>query len=202
MKWSSILYLVTNESVETPMYYQKIESALKGGVDILQIREKTMESGNFYKRAKNLRDLTKKYNKTFIVNDRLDIALAVEADGLHIGQKDLPIELCRKYLNNKMIGVSVSNISQAKEASQKGADYLGLGAIYPTGSKADYTLLSEEIAEIAKTVNVPIIGIGGIKLNHVESLMNKGLAGIAVISAILGKEDPYKEAKKFKNILK
>ena len=201
MNWSNVLYLVTNESRETENYYENIKKALAGGVDVLQLREKSLSSKKFLNRAKKLKSITDNQNTLFIINDRLDIALAVDADGLHLGQDDLPIDVCRKFLPNKVIGVSVSNKKEAIIAYEQGADYLGLGAIFPTASKDDYKLLSEEIANIVSSVPIPIIGIGGIKINHVRELKKKGLAGVAVISAILDKEDSYNSSKMFKKVL-
>ncbi len=201
MNWSNVLYLVTNESRETESYYENIKKALAGGVDVLQLREKNLGSKKFLDRAKKLKSMTDRHNVLFIINDRMDIALAVDADGLHLGQDDLPINVCRKFMPNKVIGVSVSNKKEAIKAYEQGADYLGLGAIFPTESKDDYKLLREEIVNIVNSVPIPIIGIGGIKINHVRDLKKQGLAGVAVISAILEKEDSYNNSKMLKKVL-
>lgn len=190
-----ILYLVTDENLGDDILVEKVKSAILGGVNVVQLRDKNISSKRMLQRAKKLKDVTEEHNVPLIINDRLDIALAVDADGLHVGQDDLPIEICKKYFQG-IIGVSASNKLQAIKAYESGADYIGYGAIFSTESKSDYNLINNEISEIRKNVKIPIIGIGGIKHHHVKELVEQGLDGVAVISAIMGKEDPQKAAKR------
>ncbi|MFP4456741.1 MAG: thiamine phosphate synthase [Clostridia bacterium] len=191
-----ILYLVTDKRLDDTTLVQKVKRAIQGGVNVVQLRDKNISSKSMLLRAKKLKEITKEYNVPLIINDRLDIALAVNADGLHVGQDDLPIDICKKYFKG-IIGVSASNMKQAIKAYESGADYIGYGAIFPTGSKSDYDLIIDDISEVKKNINVPLIGIGGIKNHHIKKLAEQGLDGVAVISAILGKEDPEKAAKEF-----
>jgi len=191
-----ILYLVTDENLDDNILVEKVESAILGGVNVVQLRDKEISSKRMLQRAKKLKELTEKYKVPLIINDRLDIALAVDAEGLHVGQDDLPIEVCKKHFKG-IIGVSTSNKLQAIKAYESGADYIGYGAIFSTESKNDYNLINNEISEIKNNVKIPIVGIGGIKHFHVKELVEQGLDGVAVISAIMGKEDPQKAAKRF-----
>lgn len=191
-----ILYLVTDKNLADDILVEKVKGAILGGVNVVQLRDKNIDSKTMLQRAKRLKELTEGHNVPLIINDRLDIALAVGADGLHVGQEDLPIETCKKYFKG-IIGVSASNKLQAIKAYESGADYIGYGAIFSTESKSNYNLINNEISEIKKNIKVPLIGIGGIKHHHVKELVKQGLDGVAVISAIMGKEDPEKAAKNF-----
>jgi thiamine-phosphate pyrophosphorylase len=184
-----ILYLVTDTNLEDEELLLKVEQAINGGVNVVQLRDKKRSSLRLLERAQKLKEVTKKYKVPLIINDRLDIALAVNAEGLHIGQKDLPIEICKKHFNG-IIGVSANNKAQAEYAYNNGADYIGYGTIYPTNSKDDYVMIEDSIEEVKKCIEIPIIGIGGIKQDHIPKLIDQGLDGVAVISAILSKSDP------------
>ena len=191
------LYLVTDrELVGTKEFYESIERAIAGGVTFLQLREKSLSSRDFYHAALELKSLAARYNITFVINDRLDIALAVDADGLHIGQNDLPVEAARKLLGpDKIIGVSAANCEEALAAERGGADYLGVGAVFPTGTKADARKVSlEKLADIKRKVKIPVVAIGGINEKNAASVMSSGVDGICVVSAILAKEDTKKAA--------
>jgi len=188
------LYLVTDR----PLLGGKdlvatVEQAILGGVTVVQIREKDLSTLAFYELALEVKKITGKYNIPFIINDRLDIALAVDADGLHIGQQDLPLTVARKFLGpEKIIGVSVRNKEQALVAEGAGADYLGVGAIFPTATKGDADSVSlEELQQIKCQAAIPIIAIGGIQATNIKKVMDTGVDGAAVVSAIVACANPY-----------
>jgi thiamine-phosphate pyrophosphorylase len=186
------LYLVTDREILGDRDLCKcIEEALLGGVTLVQLREKDISTLEFYNIALRVKEVTSKYNIPLIINDRMDIALACDADGLHVGQNDLPLNVARKILGeNKIIGVSAATVEKAKEAEINGADYIGVGAIFPTGSKDDaITIGVERLQKIREAVDIPIVAIGGINQENCREVISKGADGIAVISAILGKEN-------------
>ncbi|RXI39537.1 thiamine phosphate synthase [Clostridium tetani] len=186
------LYLVTDRDILKGRDLKKaVEEAILGGTTLVQLREKNVSSKEFYEIAKDIKIITDKYNIPLIINDRVDIALAVNAEGVHIGQKDLPANIVRKIIGeDKILGVSANTIEDALKAQRDGADYLGVGAMFPTNSKKDAESTSiETLKEIKNSVNIPIVAIGGINENNVQKLKETNIDGIAVISAILGKED-------------
>lgn len=192
------LYLVTDRNLLSGRGFLKsLEEAIQGGVSVIQLREKDAPSLEFYNLAVEVKKLTKKYNIPLIINDRLDIALAAGADGVHLGQKDLPVPIARKIVgNNKLIGVSTANIEEARKAQIEGADYIGLGALFPTTTKKDTRKVTLEQAKfIRENVDIPIVGIGGVNEDNIASVMETGISGVAVASAILSKVD-IKEAAK------
>lgn len=193
------LYLITDRDlVGGKDFYQSIIDAIRGGVTLLQVREKDVPSRDFYNTALRLKEITSEYGIPLIVNDRLDIALAVDADGLHIGQDDLPIEVARRVLGkDKILGYSVSSIAEAKFGEKMGADYLGAGAVFPTGSKKDVgeAIGLDGLSQIKKSVGIPVVAIGGIGIQNVKDVKKTGVEGISLISAILSKDDTYKAAK-------
>lgn len=198
------LYLVTDR----PLLAGKdlvttIEQAIQGGVTVVQLREKDLSSLDFYKLACTVKTITGKYQIPFIINDRLDIALAVDADGLHIGQKDLPLAVARKLLGaEKIIGVSVQHDKQAREAEELGADYLGIGAIFPTATKDDADQVSLEVLQrIKEQVKIPVVGIGGIYGKNIQQVMATGVDGAAVVSAIIAHENPYEATKNLRQVM-
>jgi thiamine-phosphate pyrophosphorylase len=198
------LYLVTDRDVlRGKDLFEAVEKAVKGGVTLVQLREKNISGGEFYSLAVELKKLTKHYNIPLIINDRLDIALAADADGLHIGQDDLPLTVARKLLGSgKLLGYSVSNEDEAAYGQQNGADYLGAGTVFYTGTKAD---IGEPIGalmleKIKKRVNIPVVGIGGINAENAGLLKKTGIDGISVISAILGRDDIENAAGILRNI--
>ena len=194
------LYLVTEESVPLEDLLRIIEEAVKGGVSIVQLREKNSTGSCFFKKAKSIKSLLARYDVHLIINDRVDIALAVGADGVHIGQEDLPLSEVRKIVPASMIvGLSVSTVEEAKEAEENGADYIGVGSIFPTQSKDDANLLPNGMLElITNAVSIPVVGIGGINLDNISTIRDKNLAGVAIVSAIMKAEDPYEAAKAFR----
>lgn len=192
------LYLCTDrELMSSVTIEENVELAIQGGCTVIQLREKNCSSKEFYDIAVNVRKITDKYNIPLIINDRLDIALAVKADGVHIGQKDLPADVVRKIVGEDMIiGVSTANVQEAKKAVEDGADYIGVGAMYSTNTKSDTRAVTmEELANIRKTVNVPIVVIGGINMKTLHNFKNKGIDGLAVVSAIVSKKDVRQAAR-------
>lgn len=190
------LYLITDRNIINNRSLKEcVEESIKGGVTIVQIREKDASTREFYNIAKEIKEVTDKYNIPLIINDRLDIALAVNAAGVHLGQSDMSIEVARKILGeDKIIGISAGNLEEALEAEKSGADYLGLGAVFYTGTKKDIDepIGLEGLNEITKEIKIPSVAIGGINKNNAAEVMKTGVNGISVISAILGYEDTKK----------
>ncbi len=180
-----------------------IEAALRGGAKIIQLREKNSTGREFYEKALALRELTHKYDARFIVNDRVDIAVLSGADGVHIGQIDIPVPAVRRLIGeDKIIGVSAGDMEKAVRAQQEGADYIGVGAIFPTETKENaQTIEMATLEAIREAVTIPIVAIGGIKLHNLADINGDHVDGIAVVSAILGAEDIYGETKKWVNQL-
>ena len=194
------LYLVTDSDIlEGRDFYNCIEEALKGGVTILQLREKDASGKEFLERAIKLRELTKKYNVKFIINDRVDIAMLCNADGVHVGQSDIPANKVRELIGeDKIVGVSARTVEEAIKAKENGADYIGVGAMFTTTTKLDAKAVSiEELKEIKKVVDLPIVTIGGLSLNNIDKLKECDIDGYAVVSAILGASDIRLECEKW-----
>jgi thiamine-phosphate diphosphorylase len=174
---------------------------LKAGIKIIQYREKNLSTRMMYHEAIRIKQLCRQYGALFIVNDRLDIALGVDADGVHVGQDDMPIEIVKKFFGHKIIGVSVSNEDELIIAQNNGADYVGAGAVYPTSTKQDSTFMGlDTLSKIAKISRVPVYAIGGITIDRLAELKNLHIHGVAVISAILNTPDPEHTARQFINI--
>lgn len=195
------LYLVTDrELMSTPTLEEAVERAIKGGTTLVQLREKTASSLEFYQTAGKVKQVTSRYHVPLIINDRVDIALAVDAAGVHIGQSDLPARSVRSILGkDKILGVSASTLEEALRAREDGADYLGVGAMFATGTKNDAKLVSmEELRKIREAVKLPIVVIGGINQRTVPLFNGMGIDGIAVVSALMSAEDIAGEAKKLK----
>lgn len=195
------LYLVTERSLlQNIELEQAVEEAILGGTTLVQLREKNISTMEFYKIAVNIKKITDQYNVPLIIDDRLDIALAVDAAGIHVGQSDMPCDIARKLVGkDKIVGVSAGSVEEALKAQKDGADYLGVGAVFPTGTKKDATDVSiETLKEIVEKVNIPVVAIGGVSADNVDKLADTGIDGISVISAILGKKDVRKAAKELK----
>lgn len=195
------LYLVTERSLLQNIELERaVEEAILGGTTLVQLREKNISTMEFYKIAVDIKKVTDKYNVPLIIDDRLDIALAVDAAGIHVGQSDMPCEIARKLVGkDKIVGVSAHTVEEALKAQKDGADYLGVGAVFPTGTKKDATDVSmETLKEIVQKVNIPVVAIGGVNQGNVDKLADTGIDGISVISAILGKKDVRKAAKELK----
>ena len=169
----------------------QVEEALKGGVTFVQLREKDLDEERFLEEAREIKELCGRYQVPFVINDNVDIAQAVDADGVHVGQSDMEAgDVRRKLGPDKIIGVSAQTVEQALRAQEHGADYLGVGAVFPTGSKADAVEVSHEtVKEICEAVDIPVIAIGGITADNVKELAGTGICGIAVISAIFAQKD-------------
>ena len=187
-----LLYAVTDRSwLGGHTLYQDVEAAIKGGATFIQLREKKLDEEHFLEEAKEIKELCKRYRVPFVINDNVEIALAMDADGVHVGQSDMEAGMVREKLGpDKIIGVSAQTVEQAILAEQKGADYLGVGAVFPTGSKDDAVEVSHDtLKAICEAVHIPVIAIGGISTGNVMELSGSGICGIAVISAIFAKPD-------------
>ena len=191
------IYGITSRDFGTS-HEQSALYLLQAGVKIIQYREKDAQTRTMYDEAMKIKVLCKQYNALFIVNDRIDIALAVDADGVHVGQDDMPAEIARKYLGDKIIGVSVRNEEEVRTGQARGADYVGAGAVYPTSTKQDSTCIGLDMfAKIAKMAKVPVYAIGGITINNLRELKRYNIRGAAVISAILNTPDPERTCREF-----
>ncbi len=186
------LYLVTNNSQDEEKFLKIIEDAIKGGVTIVQLREKTSGTLDFYNLAVRVKKITQKYNVPLIINDRIDIALAIDADGVHVGQSDIPAKIARSMIGeDKILGVSAATIKEAAKAQLDSTDYIGVGAVYPTNTKDDASAVSKkELKEIVESVNIPVVAIGGITQENVCELRDSGISGISVVSAIMNAKNP------------
>ena len=187
------LYLVTDRSGMGDCEFEsKIRSAVEGGCTMVQLREKNINSYLMYQRALSIKKITDEYHIPLIINDRLDIMLAVGADGVHLGRQDIPVKIARKLIGkDKIIGVSAHCIEEAEKAERDGADYLGVGAIFPTTTKKDIIITPVNVLrEIKETVSVPVVAIGGINQNNINTLKGSHVDGVAVISAIMKSKDP------------
>lgn len=187
-----LLYAVTDRHwLNGATLISQVEAALKGGATFIQLREKNLDDEAFYKEALEIQKLCRNYKVPFVINDNVELAKKIGADGVHVGQSDMEALDVRKVLgDDKIIGVSAQTVEQAELAEEHGADYLGVGAVFPTGSKDDATEVSfETLKEICEHVNIPVIAIGGITRDNVVKLNQSGICGIAVISAIFGQTD-------------
>lgn len=196
-----LLYAVTDRHwLKDETLENQVEKALQGGATFLQLREKSLDDDIFLAEAKEIQKLCKKYQVPFVINDNVDIALAIDADGVHVGQSDMEALDVRKRLGpDKIIGVSAQNVQQALLAQKHGADYLGVGAVFPTGSKDDAEDVSfETLKAICQAVDIPVIAIGGITKENVSELKGSGICGIAVISAIFAQKDIKAATKELK----
>lgn len=184
------LYLVTDRDVLVDIdLYAGVEEAIKGGVTVVQLREKSLGTLEFYNIAVKLKDITDKYKVPLIINDRIDIAEAIDAAGVHLGQNDMPADIARRIMgNNKIIGVSTSTLEEAQKAEAQGADYVGVGAMFTTTTKDDAKAVSIQcLKKIKEGISIPVVAIGGINENNVDLLKVANIDGIAVVSDILGK---------------
>ena len=198
-----LLYAVTDRHwLNGRTLYSQVEEALKGGATFIQLREKELDEEHFREEAKEIKELCRRYQVPFVINDNVEIALAVDADGVHVGQSDMEAGDVRAKLGpDKMIGVSAQTVEQAVMAEQNGADYLGVGAVFPTGSKADALEVSHDtLKAICKAVKIPVIAIGGISKENILELSGSGVCGIAVISAIFAKDDIEEAARELRGL--
>lgn len=191
------LTLVISQAEARPRSILELaEQAFAGGVTALQLREKNLPDQCLFERARELSLFCREHGRLFIINDRLDIALAVNADGLHLGQSDLPAEIAAGLMpRNKILGVSASTLAEAKAALRAGADYLGVGAIFPTGSKDDASVAADEEIKAIIGLGFPAVAIGGINLGNAAQVWSQGFSGLAVISALSQAPAPEKTAR-------
>ncbi len=200
-----LLYAVTDRSwLGEETLYSQVEQALKGGATFIQLREKDLEEEVFFSEAMELKELCKKYRVPFVINDNVELAKKVDADGVHVGQSDMKIKEVRKILGkNKIIGVSAGTVEEALSAQAENADYLGVGAVFHTGTKSDASAVSHDtLKAICAAVNIPVVAIGGITKENVEELKESGIAGIAVVSAIFACENIKKGTEELKQAAK
>ena len=200
-KTDTTLYLITDStgfSIDEFLY--RVEQGLKGGATLLQLREKDKTTREYIAMAEKVHEITKKYNVPLIIDDRIDVAMAVDAEGVHLGQSDMPVNIARKILGeDKIIGATAKTVVQAVEAYENGADNLGVGAIYPTTTKVKTVLTSvDTLKEIVKAVPIPVNAIGGLNKDNIDILENTGIAGICVVSAVMKAENPQKSASEIK----
>lgn len=200
-----LLYAVTDRSwMNGATLYSQVEAALKGGATFIQLREKNLDEAHFLEEAKEIKKLCREYGVPFVINDNVELTLEVDADGVHVGQSDMEAGDVRVKLGpDKIIGVSAQTVEQALLAEAHGADYLGVGAVFPTGSKEDAVEVEHDtVKAICEAVKIPVIAIGGISKNNVLELSGNGLCGIAVISAIFAQEDIESATKELKALTK
>ncbi|MBO7241852.1 MAG: thiamine phosphate synthase [Methanobrevibacter sp.] len=197
------VYLVTDRRNKTDEEFLNIiEEAIKGGTTIVQLREKTASTKEFYELALRVKEITSRYGVPLLINDRIDIALAVDSEGVHIGQDDMPADIAREIIgDDKILGVSASTVEEAKKAEMDSADYIGSGAVFPTATKDDADSVSkEELKEIVDSIDIPVVAIGGITVENANTLKGSGIAGFSVVSAIMSAEDPKEASRKLKEI--
>lgn len=197
------LYLVTDRQwLNGRKLTDDLEKAILGGVTIIQLREKNLTNEEFINIAKDVKKLCQKYDIPLIINDNLEVALAVDSDGIHIGQDDLPVNFVRDKIGpNKILGVSVHNLNEAKKAESDGADYLGVGAVFSTTTKNDASnVTSKELLDITTNVDLPVVAIGGINQNNCLQLKGSKINGIAVVSAIMAAANIKKATQELKQL--
>lgn len=196
------LYLVTDKSDDVEKFLKTIEEAIKGGVSVVQIREKTADTLDFYNLALKVKEITQKYDVPLIINDRVDVALAIDADGVHVGQSDMPCDVTRALVGpDKIVGISAATIEEARKPESDGADYIGTGAVFPTATKDDAPKITKkDLKEIVESINIPVVAIGGITLDNAHELTDTGIAGLSVVSAIMSSENPKKSSEELLKI--
>ena len=198
LKKALFLYAVTDRSwTGEKSLYEQVEQTLKGGTTIVQLREKELSYEDFLQEGKEIQKLCKEYDVPFVINDNVELAKELDADGVHIGQDDMTISDARKIIgNDKILGVSVQTVEDAIFAEKEGADYLGVGAVFSTSTKLDAVDVSYEMLKnICEAVKIPVVAIGGINKNNILDLQNSGICGVAVVSAIFAEENIFEATK-------
>lgn len=201
MKLDTTLYLVTDSTgMEEEAFLQTVRAALKGGVTLLQLREKERSAREYLALAEKVLPLAHEYGVPLLIDDRIDVAIAAGADGVHVGQSDIPVLAAREMLGRgKIVGATAKTPEQAVEAHRQGADYIGAGAVYQTGTKTDtWCIPTETIRRIACAVPIPVNAIGGLNRGNLGILSDTGIAGVCVVSALMKAENPELEAKAIK----
>lgn len=196
-KLDTSMYFITDSTgFSEEEFLHRVEEACKGGVTLIQLREKDRTTREYMTLAGKVHEFTKKYNIPLIIDDRVDVALAVSAEGVHVGQSDMPVNIARKLMGeNKIVGATTKTVAQALEAYEQGADYLGVGAIYPTTTKVKTVLTPvETLAEICNAVPIAVNAIGGLNKDNIDVLKGTGISGICVVSAIMKAKEPRQAA--------
>jgi len=204
-KESMLLYIVTDRTwLGDKTLVSQVEESIKAGATFVQIREKDMPFNEFVAEAGNIKEITDRYHIPFVINDNIEVTLASEADGIHVGQNDRPAREVRAMIGKeKILGVSVQTISQAVEAEKDGADYLGVGSVFSTSTKLDADSVSlDTLKEICSAVSIPVVAIGGISEENIMQLKGSGIDGVAVISAVFAKPDIYAATKNLLELAK
>ena len=199
--FDTTLYFITDSTgFSEEEFLRRVEQALKGGVTLLQLREKDKNTREYISLAEKVHTITKKYNVPLIIDDRIDVAMAVDAEGVHLGQSDMPVDIARRILgDDKIVGATAKTVPQALEAYKNGADNLGVGAIYPTTTKVKTILTSvDTLKEIVNAVPIPVNAIGGLNKDNMYVLENTGIAGVCVVSAIMKADSPQNAAEEIK----
>ena len=200
MTFDTTLYFITDSTgFEREEFLRRVQAALEGGVTILQLREKNKTTREYIELAEEVHKLTKKYNVPLIIDDRVDVMLAVDAEGVHVGAEDMPLATARKIIGkDKILGATAKTVEAAKAAYEAGADYLGVGAIYPTTTKVKTVLTSTDtLRAITEAVPIPVNAIGGLKPDNIQVLKGINIAGVCAVSAIMKAGDPKKAAEEF-----
>lgn len=195
------LYAVTDRSwLKGETLYTQVEKAIKGGATFIQLREKKLDTRSFLMEARQIKALCEKYHVPFVINDSVEIALAIDADGVHVGQSDMEaLEVRQRLGADKIIGVTAKTVEQAVLAQEHGADYLGVGAVFPSSTKADAKEISHNLLrEICNAVTIPVVAIGGITSQNIIELKGAGIDGIAVVSAVFAQKDITAAAKELR----
>ena len=200
-KFDPSLYFITDSTGYTEEeFLYRVEQALKGGATLLQLREKNKSTREYIQLAEKVHAIAKRYNVPLIIDDRVDVALAIDAEGVHVGQSDMPVAIASKLMGeNKIVGATTKTVEQAKEAFEQGADYLGVGAIYPTTTKVKTVLTSTDtLNDICHAVPISVNAIGGLNKDNIDVLEGVSVAGICVVSAIMKADDPKKATEELK----
>lgn len=193
---TSLYFITDSTGLSEEEFLRRTEEALQGGVTLLQLREKNRTTREYLSLAEKVHELTRRYGVPLLIDDRLDVAMAMDAEGVHLGQSDLPIHIARRILGpDKIVGATAKTMPQATEAYEQGADYLGVGAIYPTTTKVKTVLTSTDtLRDICKAVPIPVNAIGGLNKTNIDVLCGIPIAGICVVSAIMKADDPRQAA--------
>lgn len=193
---TSLYFITDSTGLSEEEFLRRTEAALQGGVTLLQLREKNRTTREYMSLAEQVHGLTRRYGVPLLIDDRLDVAMAVDAEGVHLGQSDLPIHVARRILGaDKIVGATAKTVPQAREAYEQGADYLGVGAIYPTTTKVKTVITSTDtLRDICAAVPIPVNAIGGLNKTNIDVLCGIPIAGICVVSAIMKADDPRQAA--------
>ena len=200
--FDSSLYFITDSTIyDEEEFLIRVEQALRGGVTLLQLREKNRTTREYIELAEKVHSISKKYGVPLIIDDRVDVALAVDAEGVHVGASDMPVATARKLMGeDKIVGATAKTVPWAKEAYEQGADYLGVGAIYPTTTKVKTVLTSTDtLRDICRAVPIPVNAIGGLNKDNIDILEGIPIAGICAVSAMMKADDPMQAAMELKN---